>query len=111
MTLYRPETKAQMADQRRWVYDAECQDHPPGLFDTMTVTRKAGDGKVRVTLIPDEETEENIKLAREICTTCPVMMQCLRHAVRFNVDHGVWGGMLVEEREAWAATASCRAAI
>ena len=102
MTLYKPETKAQMADQRRWVDDAECQDHPPGLFDTMTVTRKAGDGKVKVTLVPDADAAENIKLAREICTTCPVMMDCLRHAVRFKVDHGVWGGMLVEEREAWA---------
>ena len=103
MTLYRPETKAQMADQRRWVYDAECQDWPPDLFDTMTVTRKAGGGKVRVTLIPDEETADNIKLAREVCTGCPVMMQCLRHAVQFDVDHGIWGGMLVEERAAWAA--------
>ncbi len=103
MTLYRPETRAQMADQAQWIEDAECRDWPPDLFDTMTVTRKSGDTKVKVTLVPDEDAAANIKLAREVCTGCPVMMDCLRHAVRFGVDHGVWGGMLVEERMAWAA--------
>ena len=64
---------------------------------------EVSDVKVKVTLIPDEDAADNIKLAREVCTSCPVMMQCLRHAVRFDIDHGVWGGMLVEERKAWAA--------
>jgi hypothetical protein len=30
------------------------------------------------------------------------MMDCLRHAVEYEMDGGVWGGLVIEERQAWA---------
>lgn len=30
--------------------------------------------------------------AKAICETCPVQTECLRHAVRHNEAHGIWGG-------------------
>ncbi len=36
--------------------------------------------------------------AIEICASCPVQGQCLRHAIRENEDHGIWGGRTQEQR-------------
>ena len=85
--------KDQMDDMKTWMDDAACrqgQGTEPRIFETILANR--------VTHI-----DADVEKAREVCASCPVMMQCLNHAVRFDIDHGVWGGMLVEEREAWAA--------
>ncbi|GAA3213681.1 WhiB family transcriptional regulator [Nonomuraea helvata] len=36
--------------------------------------------------------------AKAICRDCPVAEQCLAVAVRLEVRHGIWGGLLPEER-------------
>lgn len=38
------------------------------------------------------------KLAKRICRSCPVRMECLAYAMDAPVDHGVWGGMTERER-------------
>jgi hypothetical protein len=38
----------------------------------------------------------------DICADCPVMLRCLKHAVQFDVQDGVWGGMVPEQRQLWA---------
>jgi WhiB family transcriptional regulator, redox-sensing transcriptional regulator len=80
---------AQMADQDEWASAGSCQADDARLFDTRQVNKK--------TLV-DEDTET----AMDICADCPVMMRCLEHAVRFDVTEGVWGGMVYEQRLAWA---------
>lgn len=81
---------AEMADQRRWAAGARCRNLDPKLFDTTMVNQ--------ATRITDE-----VERAKEHCLGCPVMMQCLSHAVEFGIRTGVWGGMVPEERDDWAA--------
>lgn len=39
-----------------------------------------------------------VEIARRTCATCPVQGQCLEHALRNRIDHGVWGGCSERER-------------
>ncbi len=89
MPLQKPSIDGQMADQRKWGPQAACRG-VTGLFDTYTASG--------VTII-----DSDVEMARDICSACPVMLDCLRHAVRFGIDDGVWGGLVAEERNAWAA--------
>jgi WhiB family redox-sensing transcriptional regulator len=38
--------------------------------------------------------------AKEVCQTCPVLVQCRAHALQVREPYGVWGGMTEDEREA-----------
>jgi WhiB family redox-sensing transcriptional regulator len=38
--------------------------------------------------------------ARSICRGCPVLTQCLSHALDERVEFGVWGGMTERDRRA-----------
>ena len=40
------------------------------------------------------------KEAKAVCAKCPVIEQCLDHALERNEGHGTWGGMNAEERRA-----------
>jgi WhiB family redox-sensing transcriptional regulator len=37
---------------------------------------------------------------REFCSTCPVARECVDYAVKYVLDHGVWGGTSPKERRA-----------
>ena len=37
-------------------------------------------------------------VAKRICNTCPVLEQCLTHALTHDETDGVWGGLSPEER-------------
>ena len=43
--------------------------------------------------------------AKAVCATCPVLLQCRRHALAAREPYGVWGGLSEHEREAIAARA------
>lgn len=36
--------------------------------------------------------------AKEICSTCPIVADCLAVALDRNEQHGIWGGMTEKER-------------
>ena len=38
------------------------------------------------------------KVARAICSLCPVKQECLDHAIENKENAGIWGGMSVRER-------------
>lgn len=38
--------------------------------------------------------------ARSICRGCPVLTQCLAHALDERIEFGVWGGMTERDRRA-----------
>jgi WhiB family redox-sensing transcriptional regulator len=38
--------------------------------------------------------------AKAICRGCPVRKSCLQWALRVGLQHGVWGGLTVDERTA-----------
>lgn len=39
-----------------------------------------------------------IDQAKAVCARCSVVGECLAYAIRFGECHGVWGGLLPEER-------------
>lgn len=36
--------------------------------------------------------------AKELCSGCPIIQQCLTFAIRTNEPNGIWGGMTANER-------------
>lgn len=55
---------------------------------------------------PDDEKENGMKdtstarvrMARELCETCPVMAQCKNYAVMYFEMEGIWGGTTPKDR-------------
>lgn len=50
-----------------------------------------------------------VEQARRVCATCPVKVECLEYALRYRIEHGVWGG--ASERERRRILRSRRAAV
>lgn len=44
--------------------------------------------------------------AKRICATCPVMVECLDHALRLPEQYGVWGGKTPRERHRMTSSAA-----
>lgn len=42
----------------------------------------------------------NIHHLKEFCSDCPVAYECVEYAVKYNLDHGVWGGTSMTDRRA-----------
>lgn len=68
-----------------WTPQAACKEEDPELF----FPKKPDVGEVAVT---------NAKAAKEICATCPVLMECREYALDNPAMQGVWGGMTHPER-------------
>lgn len=45
-----------------------------------------------------EEDPAQLKLAREVCESCPVQELCLAYAVESRQTVGIWGGATTRER-------------
>jgi len=67
-----------------WRHRSACLDEDPELFFPIGNTGPA--------ILQIEE-------AKTVCRRCEVREQCLAWALEAGQDHGVWGGMSVEERE------------
>lgn len=66
-----------------WRDRAACLSSDPELFFPIGTTGPA---------------EEQIKRARRICRDCPVIMECLRNALRTTDQYGIAGGLTEGER-------------
>lgn len=66
-----------------WRVGASCKDTDPSLFFPIGTTGVAID---------------QIEAAKQVCTTCPCLAECLQFALDTNQDAGVWGGLGEEER-------------
>lgn len=42
----------------------------------------------------------NIRHIKEFCFECPVVVECGDWAIENRIEHGVWGGLSFNEREA-----------
>ena len=50
---------------------------------------------------PDERgpaRENRIHAAKKVCRVCPVLQQCLDHALKIPEPYGIWGGLSEDER-------------
>lgn len=72
-------------DQRNWTDSANCKDMDKSMFFPSTVG--------------------GIKLAKRVCSTCPVSAECLQYAVDNELTYGVWGGLGETDREKLARDA------
>lgn len=70
-------------DTGEWRNQALCRDVDPDLFFPIGTTGVA---------------LEHIAAAKEVCSVCPAMQQCLEYALATNQESGVWGGTSEEER-------------
>lgn len=43
---------------------------------------------------------ERVERAKEICQSCPVIVQCRHHALTVQEPYGIWGGLDEGERRA-----------
>ena len=48
-----------------------------------------------------EGNEDTNSAAKTLCRQCPVVLECLRHALLNREEHGIWGGLTTRERR-WA---------
>lgn len=67
---------------RDWVADAECRKDEHEGVDFFA---KMGDPVA-------------VEAARNVCSRCPVWMDCLDFALDNDIEFGVWGGMTPAER-------------
>lgn len=63
-----------------WMGRAMCLDVDPELF------------------YPDKGQPGKAAVAKRICGMCPVIDECLAHAVAKREQHGIWGGLTPKER-------------
>ena len=68
-----------------WRHRAICRDEDPELFFP---TGTAGPALLQ------------IAEAKSVCRRCPVVTECLTHALEVGEPEGVWGGMSADERRA-----------
>jgi len=76
-----------LIDVYDWQFDGACREADPALLFSPESERG-----------PRRHARENA--AKLYCTRCPVVEQCLRHALRVKEPYGVWGGLTTSERAA-----------
>jgi WhiB family redox-sensing transcriptional regulator len=78
-----------------WQSQAACQ----GMDTTSFFHPPRERGKTR---------RDRVAAAKRICHQCPVIAQCLEHALRVREPYGVWGGRSEEERAVLLGVVSLR---
>ena len=61
-----------------WMKQGACRGLDPNLF------------------FPIYEKDEAVP--KEVCSTCPVRIECLEYSLERREDHGIWGGTTEKER-------------
>ena len=75
-----------LLDVYDWQFDGACREADPALFFSPESERG-----------PRRRARENA--AKLYCQRCPVLAECLQHALRVKEPYGVWGGLTPSERE------------
>ena len=74
-----------LASSWEWQVNSACRELPTEIF-----------------FHPDGERgpsrKNRIRNAKEICKKCPVINECLQHALTVQEPFGIWGGKSEEER-------------
>ncbi|MFY0406982.1 WhiB family transcriptional regulator [Solicola sp. PLA-1-18] len=74
-------------DQYEWQYDGACNDADPETFFSPEFER--GDRR-----------DARESAAKAFCARCPVVRECLEHALAAEEPFGVWGAKNTRERMA-----------
>lgn len=63
-----------------WTHQAACRDIDPELW------------------FPRRGDSHTATEAKAVCNTCPVQNECLEYALRWRINHGIWGGLTERRR-------------
>jgi WhiB family redox-sensing transcriptional regulator len=86
MTKYDPQLNLRpIYDEWAWQEQSNCRNVDSELFFL--------DNNVR-----GKEKREKENAAKKVCRGCPVIEQCLNHALAIPEFFGVWGGMSADQR-------------
>ena len=96
---------APIYDNYEWQEQARCVDIDTNYFyyeDYSAIERqsKTVNGKT-FTIEEEVRAEERLQIEREvkaICALCPVINECLSHALSVPERYGIWGGKSERER-------------
>jgi WhiB family redox-sensing transcriptional regulator len=69
-----------------WQYEGACREADPETFFSPDAERG-----------PRRRSRE--AAAKALCAVCPVVQQCLEHALAVREPYGVWGGLNINERD------------
>jgi WhiB family redox-sensing transcriptional regulator len=69
-----------------WQYDGACREADPETFFSPDAERG-----------PRRRARE--AAAKALCAVCPVVQECLNHALTVREPYGVWGGLNINERD------------
>ena len=69
-----------------WQYDGACRGVDPETFFSPDAERG-----------PRRRARESA--AKALCAVCPVVQECLNHALTVREPYGVWGGLNINERD------------
>ena len=69
-----------------WQYDGACREVDPEMFFSPDAERG-----------PRRRNRE--AAAKALCAVCPVVKECLDHALKVREPYGVWGGLNINERD------------
>ncbi len=69
-----------------WQYDGACREVDPEMFFSPDAERG-----------PRRRNRE--AAAKALCAVCPVIKECLDHALKVREPYGVWGGLNINERD------------
>lgn len=78
-----------------WHHDAACNDKPLAMFFGSEDNRE-GTLRHRPVMSPRE-----IEAAKRVCAPCPVLHECLVHALTNREQYGIWAGTTPQERKEW----------
>ncbi len=73
-------------------------------LDAWKQLMKAGDESsldIPCTNYPDAffpEKGEKAEIAKSLCRECPILTQCAQYGLEFEYEHGIFGGLTVDER-------------
>lgn len=73
-------------EEYEWQYRGACRTVDPETFFSPDAERG-----------PRRRSRE--AAAKALCATCPVIRECLEHALTVREPYGVWGGLNINERE------------
>lgn len=80
-----PKTIKPIADEWEWQYQGACRDVDPEIFFLEHGERA-------------QVKRKRQEKALTICRACPVVAQCLDHALKVPEMYGVWGGTTADQR-------------
>jgi WhiB family redox-sensing transcriptional regulator len=75
-----------LIDSYEWQYEGACHEADPETFFSPESERG-----------PRRRARE--AAAKSYCGRCPVIDECLQHALKVREPYGVWGGLNTGERE------------